>query len=264
MTNDAVYYEEWRSVTSIFGGKYEGKAAILKLDVGLNRLLPMSDKTTLLQVVVGLLSSDEEGLPSEESEEEKRLDEIGTHLDSILSSRFDAKYAGIFINNGTCLFNFYAEHFNDVENAVADAMKNFPTYQSNCHRIENDNWGAYKDWLFTDFRYSELFKSLYVVESLTDSGDKLTEARPVDHWIYFRTSQDRQQFIERVQKEGFEIKDRNDDADYANHNAQFGVNISRVDKVDPDNLFEYISMLWDTAYECCGIYDGWETCIVKE
>ena len=101
-----------------------------------------------------------------------------------------------------------------------------------------------------------------VVEKLAESGDSLRKARPVFHWCYFRNESDRSRFVERIMGEGFRVEN------YPEHlqddERPFGVQISRMDLIDCQNLFEYTLFLWDLAYEHGGDYDGWETSVERE
>jgi hypothetical protein len=101
-----------------------------------------------------------------------------------------------------------------------------------------------------------------VIDNLEKNGDTLAKARPVDHWIYFKTEQDKRQFRDRIKNDGFAII--SDDHDSSLGDNPYRLHISRVDKVDQDSVDEYVIYLWQLASECNGDYDGWETSIETE
>ena len=86
-------------------------------------------------------------------------------------------------------------------------------------------------------------------------GDTLIKARPVEHWIYFKTENGRKSFLSKIEN--------------LNETTSFGdfpykLHISRVDKVDHNSVDDYVLDLWDFAEECYGEYDSWEISIEKE
>jgi regulator of RNase E activity RraB len=109
-----------------------------------------------------------------------------------------------------------------------------------------------------------LFRSIQnrrVVDQLEKGGDKLTKAREVDHWLYFKTEKDRETFLLKIKTEGFSIVDK--DFDNSLGTLPYRLHIKRVDKVDLESVDIYVIHLWELATECNGDYDGWETSVEK-
>jgi len=101
-----------------------------------------------------------------------------------------------------------------------------------------------------------------VLDSLGKNGDKLTKERPVDHWIYFKSATDVDDFLSKIKDDGFEIVDNDYDVQFGD--APFRLHISRTDKVDYDSIDDYVLYLWKLAGDCNGEYDGWETSVEKD
>lgn len=98
-----------------------------------------------------------------------------------------------------------------------------------------------------------------VVNALLNEGDKLTKSREVFHWIYFKTEEDRKDFLKEVISKKFElVKSNKIDGEFP-----YQLQIKRIDKVDKKSVDEYVIYLWGEALKNNGDYDGWETSVEK-
>jgi hypothetical protein len=97
------------------------------------------------------------------------------------------------------------------------------------------------------------------VEALRTSGDSLTKARKVDHWIFFATPEARDRFIARVVPLGF-TADKDTDAQ-GTDKRPLCVRVSRVDHVDLDSIHGVVMTLFEAAKR---EYDGWECPVETE
>ena len=90
-------------------------------------------------------------------------------------------------------------------------------------------------------------------------GDTLTKAREVNHWVYFKTVEDRKMFFAEVSTKGFTLQNERfvDDAEEYPYSLQ----ISRIDSADSESVNDYTMYLYRTALEYNGDYDGWETSV---
>jgi hypothetical protein len=56
-------------------------------------------------------------------------------------------------------------------------------------------WSAYLEFLYPNEETREWMRNVKVADGLQKAGDKLTEARRVDHRAYFATAADREDFL---------------------------------------------------------------------
>ncbi|MBO6211657.1 ribonuclease E inhibitor RraB [Algoriella sp.] len=100
-----------------------------------------------------------------------------------------------------------------------------------------------------------------VLENLEKNGDNLSKAKEVFHWIYFKSENDRQNYIEITEKDNFVVVDK---SFVKENDFPFSLEIKRVDKVDYEYIDDYTLCLWKLAKENNGVYDGWETSVEKD
>jgi regulator of RNase E activity RraB len=94
-------------------------------------------------------------------------------------------------------------------------------------------------------------------------GDPLTAPRPVRHWVYFTSPENRAEFVSRAMSKGFQITDEHE-SDDPEAERPYGVTLERIDRVDRDSINEVTLDLFDLAQELGGEYDGWETTVEKD
>ena len=99
-----------------------------------------------------------------------------------------------------------------------------------------------------------------VICNLEKYGDILTVKRPVEHWCYFKTNEQRAHFLQVVQDKGYEIinQSKNDE----NENP-YSAQIGRIDSVNLASINQVTWELLDLCIENGGEYDGWETSVIR-
>jgi hypothetical protein len=222
-------------------------------------MLPMPEKGNTLLIQIALQSYDENGFPDDEA---AILEQIGNALSVSLDTETDASYVGFIAGGQMCTFCFCIGLASAPEHFILETMQQFSEYEyAGSNLLEDDNWDIYTGGLFPAHQYYERINDSAVVTRFEEGGDPLTKPRTVDHWCYFRNESDRTRFIEIVRQEGFHVEGYHDDG---SGEFTFGVQLSRVDLVDRENLFKYTSYLWNLAYEHYGDYDGWGALGEKE
>lgn len=97
-----------------------------------------------------------------------------------------------------------------------------------------------------------------VVESLKQQGDPLSEARRVDHWIYFKQEGDCNDFETAVKAVGFAIESKRGEDD-----GSYAIRVHREDFVDLQRIHATVMELVKLAEANGGDYDGWETEVLQ-
>jgi hypothetical protein len=105
-------------------------------------------------------------------------------------------------------------------------------------------------------------KDRQVLEALRKHGDDLSQPRGIQHWAYFPTKADRDQYLARARRSGFACMPLEPD-DTSDEMNPFGASCHRVDPVRPPMIHQVVAELSQLAADHRGTYDGWECQIVK-
>lgn len=247
--------EEWE----FYFSNVNYKLASLYVDLGLHKIAPVKDKPNVVWVSIKMNNPREDGLSS--NEESNELYKIEDALVDKLKDKFKSIYVGRVTTTGNRDLYFYFGDTTLYDKVISDVMINFPKYHFEFGSKEDKTWSGYLDFLYPNPRKFQSIQNRRVVDQLEKGGDKLTKAREVDHWLYFKTEKDRETFISKIKTEGFSIVDK--DFDKSLGALPFRLHIKRVDKVDLESVDIYVIHLWELATECNGDYDGWETSVEK-
>ena len=126
----------------------------------------------------------------------------------------------------------------------------------------HNEWKLYTEFMYPNPRQYQCIMNQRVVQNLETNGDTLIKERKVDHWIYFKTQEDKQHFLNEIKDDGFQVT--NEDYNVDSTDRPYSLQIARVDYVDIESVNDYTLNLWELAEECNGEYDGWETLILRE
>lgn len=250
------YKEEWifyfSNVDNIIGSIY--------IDLGLAQIAPIINKPNLVWISVQMNNPGEDGLSS--NEEFETLKTIEDRLHELIIARRNATYAGRLTTNGRRDFYFYMGDTTLYDKTISESMVAFPTYSFDFGIKDDRKWEQYFNFMYPNPRQFQSIQNRRVIDNLEEQGDKLTTARPVDHWIYFKNDDDRNLFLKNIKHLNFEIVSKDKTTSFGDF--PYKLHISRVDNVDYNSVDEYVLELFEIATECNGDYDGWETSIEKE
>lgn len=250
------YEPDW----DFYFSKVEGVIGSFTIDLGLAGIAPIADKPNLVWVSVKMNNPREDGLSS--NEEYETLGAIEERLQELMQRKHQATYAGRLTTDGSRDFYFYMGDTTLHDKTISESMVAFPNYTFEYGIMQDDQWEQYFNFMYPDPRQLQSIQNRKVVESLKGSGDPLTKARQVDHWIYFKTESDRADFLNKIEPMQFDIV--SSDEITSSDDFPYKLHISRVDNVDLHSVDEYVLSLWELANECNGDYDGWETSVENE
>lgn len=108
-------------------------------------------------------------------------------------------------------------------------------------------------------KQNQIQQNQTVVDNLKANGEKFHEKRTVDHWIYFKDEEGKNNFLKAIAPENY--KTVQDTYDENLGERPYKLHLSRIDYVDIKNVNKYTLHLWETALTYDGDYDGWETFI---
>lgn len=235
--------------------------ASLFVDLGIRDSVPDSDRPWLLWTWVHFRQPRDNGLSS--SQEGVMLHEIEDALTKAVKESTKAELVGRITTSGRREFYFYGAVPDRFEKTVASTLKSFPDYEFDTGSKEDADWSQYLNVLYPSPEEHQRIKNLHVIEALEKQGDSLKKPRPVSHWAYFKSLQDRNKFIAKVVSIGFKVTDQSE-SDKSEAEHTYGVTLERIDPVDWDSINKTTLELFRLVQEVSGDYDGWETCIEKD
>lgn len=198
---------------------------------------------------------DAQGQPGQE--EMTELDSMEYHLERGLRDHAGAVYAGRFTQRGLREFYFYGLDTMDYLRPVREAMAEHPGYDWLCQARYDKDWTNYQQVLYPSPRDLERIQDRRLVDKLRKKGDLLKEARPVEHFFYFKTKSERESFLRDPLLTGFQILEMPDEP--GKGEVPFLLHVMRQDVPDYKFIDKVILPLWDAAQKRGGRYDGWET-----
>lgn len=252
----ASHTENWATYLSTIDGSKTGSILV---DLGFNDIAPIAEKTDRLIVEVNYANARENGLPADS--EFDRLAEIENSIEAELV-KASAIFVGRLYCDGRLDMYFYLKPGFDADTPVRQAMSRFPNYEFRTRINGDKDWETYLSFLYPAPIQMQSIQNSFVIRNLMEHGDNLEKERQVDHWIYFTRPGDREKFLSAIDGKGFRVESMEKQDNYPER--PFKLHISRNDKVTPTATDQYIIELWRIADECSGVYDGWETFIVKE
>ena len=246
--------QEWAS----YFCRVNHNPASIRLNLALAKIAPIEDYNYRIWFSVKLLNPDENGFTTKEE-----YPEICRIEDDLLKP-FEQKgdvFTGALKSNGTFDMYIYSKNANGYEEAIRSVMARHADYRYATDCREDAGWSDYFDFLYpAEYEYQTIMNER-VLMGLQQHGDNPEMEREVDHWIYFGTEKDRDNFIEKV--EGFGYKVLSKDNLEKGEGAPYQLNISRQDNTLPGNVNEYVWELICLAKENNGSYDGWGCPIAK-
>lgn len=249
------HIEDWTSYFSNVDNKYSSIA----VDLGFYKIAPITDKDNVLWVSIKIENPREDGLSS--TEESKVLWKMEDEIVELLQGIDKALFIGRLTSDGERTLYFYLGKNNKHNKNISNIMKKYSSYKYQFGIEEDKEWNGYFNFLYpTPINFQQI-TNRQVIDSLEKNGDDLTKPRAVFHWIYFTNENDQNIFIKKIEHLSFKIENRIFDKD--DKDRPYGVEISRVDKVDAQSVHDYTGELFKFAQKSNGDYDGWETSVER-
>ncbi len=234
--------------------------ASIFVDLGIRNSVPDAGRPWLLWTWVYFRQPRDDGLSS--SEEAPILGDIEDALAEEVKETTGAELVGRITTAGRREFYFYGPQPQRFEQAVASTRKRFAHYEFDVGTQEDPDWSHYLNVLYPSPEDHQRIKNGHVIEAIKKHGDSLKRPRPVSHWAYFASTQDRSKFIAKAVTVGYKVTDQSED-DKSEAENPYGVTLERVDHVDWDSINAATLELFRLARDVGGDYDGWETSIEK-
>ncbi|MEJ8802652.1 DUF695 domain-containing protein [Pontibacter sp. H249] len=237
----------------------EDTPAFISVDLGLYDLAPLPDKPHLIEVVVGLLTTNEDGFP--DNEEWTKLEEIEDVLVNSFEQKLEAVFVGKTLNSGRRGLYFYSGDTLLVEQMVDELREQFPEYTFEHQLTEDPNWEVFFEYLYPDEESLLRIHNNKILQLLEEQGDQPFVPRKITYTLYFRTAEDRAAAKYEITNSGFEVEEEIESEEYE---LPFSLVLSNQSKADEETIYLTTEMLMQLAIKHDGEFDGWETQIVQE
>ncbi|RFS19093.1 DUF695 domain-containing protein [Chitinophaga silvatica] len=251
-------HKDYRPDWDIYTCHIEESPAVIGLDLDLRRFAPLKEKPNAIYITVYLNNPREDGFPKDT--EFAIMGEIEDKLVDVLQTKLDAQFVGRTYSNGVRDFYFYVGETILHDKYISDVMISFPDYRYDFGVKEDNNWELYFDYLFPDVYEFQRIQNRKVLRMLQQHGDVAEKLRPIEHWIHFKTIEDRTLFWEHIKENGFTLikEDGTENPEFP-----FKLCISRNDKASESAVNSVVMGLWELSQQVNALYDGWETSIMK-
>ena len=248
--------ERWENYVNLTNDGVEGFT--VRLD--LLEYAPIAGFPNLLKVTNYYSDKRADGFPTSKVFDE--LSEVTLDLLLSLNGQVSFVYAGSTTSDGSSTEYIYLEETEDIEKRVRDFYaKNHPDIKYDIDLSQDLIWKFYKEELYPDERTLNYLNDKKVIQNLIDNGDDIMVPRRVDHWIFFKTETDLNNFGDKIKEFKFYVESIED---FNNKEWPIQLVISREDAVDLKNISEITGSLRRIASEHNGIYDGWGTNVIQK
>jgi len=237
----------------------DGQPASYFLNLALAEVGPIPERSSLIWVEIQMNHSREDGLSS--NEEFDHLNDIEDQIIPALSNHYPILYVGRLTHNHLRTFYFYSQNGIDVEHSIHQIMQMYPDYSYRFSKESDSNWSTYFNDMYPDKDIMQTISNRAVIENLQKHGDSLEIARPVEHWLFFKTDIDRVNFSKIIPSLGFEIIQQNQVTE--SEDFPYQLQISRTDYVNQESIDTCTIELCRLAQQFNAEYDGWETQIIS-
>lgn len=231
----------------------EGIVSKTDVDLDLIDEVPDESRTWLLWLFVKIKSPDESGWCLEH--EDETMLRLRREAEALFAGELDARLSGVRMAEGWVELFFYAPTAKKLQNCASSLMKAYGGYAFETGSSRDPKWEHYLNVLYPDALMMQQIQSRYIIAELEDAGDDIAMERPVEHYLFFKTSAHADRTAEKLEAEGYALKETVEAEGEYTH----GIVLVKTHDVSEEKLFELTSVLVAAAEAEHGIYEGWST-----
>jgi uncharacterized protein (TIGR01619 family) len=240
----------------------DNSPAVIGVDLAYAENGPDEERPTAVQVTLGFLETQENGLP--QGDEFEKLERVEDELLAAMATT-GAVFIGRRSHGGQREFFFYGPRGDAARAAAAGVVDGYADREPSVDIADDAEWEFYFEELLPDVVEMRRVLDEMVIEQLVEAGDPLNVPRPVSHFIYFPDAASRDAFASSAADAGFTTEAFDDDEpEPEDEDERYGVKLDREDAVDLDSINEVTTDLTLAAEEAGGRYDGWEAMVVQD
>ncbi|WP_066632928.1 DUF695 domain-containing protein [Labilibacter marinus] len=244
----------------VYMAEYEKGTGSVTLNMGLINNVPIKDLPFVLITGVTFNDCNSDGFPSKS--EYNNLSQISDDVQALTSTLSKNNLVGTFTYQCERLDYIYLNDTSNIrEKLTALYTTKYKGYKYYINIRHDYKWEGYLEFLYPNEEIREDMSNMQIIQQLLASGDDLSKARQVDHWVYFSSSKDRDNYEKSMLNNGFKVEEKKKLDDY---DLPYSLQFSRTDFVDPQTINKITRELRTLASKLNGNYDGWETFVIKE
>jgi len=248
-TSKLIAQDEWVDYVLI---KDKGVMSV-SLDLKLDLIKP--NYRNLLVVGTKFSKCLKKGFPTEDGLNDiyRFSDSTSVVVDKITPNRL----AGFITYQCMAFDVFYVKDTIGPRNEITHLVKeNFNPNLTYIEIKKDKSWDYYGNYLYPRDFSSEFLIDQNYLHDLVLQGDDLKGARKVNHWVYFKSVEKRNQFGSRLKKLKFSL----DSIAYKKDRSfPYELTISRQDSINPVSIYNLTTMLQLLSETMNAKYDGWST-----
>lgn len=244
--------ESW----STFLRDIEGRPATVVLNHSWLESGPESGRRTLVRVAAPLLSPDSAGLPG--TDELNTLADLDDVLVEAAEKTGDAVFVGMMAYSGERTWYFFTKRPPATLSTIEGVTKTWKTHKATASTIEDADGELFAETVCPTGAEIRWNGDMIVIDQLREAGDDLSSPREIEHYAYFEDEDSAAEFVAWCSENDFNNAKVEEGDD-----GEFLVSFSHTGSPDIDDVFERTSAADDAATDLGGMYDGWETRVVK-
>ncbi len=246
----------WEQDFDVYMAMMDDKPASFMIDLAAGGELPVASHPLRLVISVPMINPRPDGL--RDGGELDALGQLEDHFTERLEAEVDAIFVGHVIHDGETTMYFYAPEahrarLDELPEITGDAGDYEPSWG-----VDDDpSWECYREFLVPDEYSRQAIWNRRLQKVLGENGDRMEEAREIDHFAYFPGRELAEQAAAALRAAGFETDDV-DPPDAGDGEAEpWGLQFHRVDAVAGDRPDEFSHEILDIILPLQGDYDGW-------
>jgi uncharacterized protein (TIGR01619 family) len=243
--------EHWESYATAMGDHY----ASVVVNIGIGDVMESEVPETLLKVRLTFNEADDEGLPTDE--EYNIADQLEDELLDFVEENED-HYVGRLMVSGQRIVFIYVTDDSKYSRILQELSQKYG-YELQPVVTNDVGHESYWDFLYPTTTDWQMISDLRVLGALAESDDDPSQARPVEHWVYFEEKTDADSFVVWALENDFKLADEITE----NEDEEYLVKLTHTGTMELNDICARTIPLADKADELGGRYDGWETSIVK-
>jgi len=242
----------------IYMKNMEGYPASIQFNAGISMDIEEIKYTypTVAFVKIVLKEPTENGLLAD-----AELDEM-LHLEDTLEASLIkfriGKYVGKVVTNGTMTFLYYLQFTYNWQDFLDFALGEFEHYSVTSGHQNDGEWKYYYNLLYPNAIEWQIIQNHKVCDVLKAQGDALHQKRAIEHKVFFPQGEGKEAFVQAIEADAFIYQE-----DIKNDEGILGVKFYRIDKPFYYEIDSLTLSLIEKAALFGGVYDGWETSLVK-
>lgn len=237
--------------------------ALIRVNLGVINFNNIFNYPKRLTIQILYKDSDDNGFPT--IEESKKIYPIEEAIGEIIK-----KYGGIcagVIKFDECVHIIvYTKDESIYVNEISKMMsEKFPDYVYLFATVDDKEWQMYFNVLFPNKYEYQSIENMKIINVLRKNNDTMV-ARDIEHFLYFKTEENRKAFLNKVMLLGFKNQELENDEnnESIDSDSEYPYQLMIVRKDDFQNIDDIVWYLMELAEEFDGEYDGWECNIIRE